>query len=283
MSSKIRSTSLSQVVFAVTMIGLGLLGLVTRDFTPLWVGVPQSIPGREPLAWLCALIALISGAGLLWNRTALVASRVLFGFFVIWLLFVRVPYIFIASTATDTWWACGQTAVMIAASWILYIELTREREVGPPDFASEMGHRIAIGEMGQRIATALYGLGLIPFGIAHFTYLARTVSMVPGWLPWHLAWAYFTGSAFIAAGVALVIGICARLAAMLSAWQLGLFTLLVWGPVLLAGHPTASDWSETIVSWVLTSAAWVVASSYRGVLWLTVRKRSAKQCVAHAT
>ena len=246
-----RAASAGYVVFAATMIGLGILGLVTGKFTPLWAGVPQSLPARTGVAYLCAVVALGSGAGLLWRRTALRASQVLLGFYVLFMVLVRIPQLFQPPT-TGPWWAAGETAVMLAAALVLYVWLA-----GDPD-----GRRF-------RVATICYGLGLIPFGVAHFTYFDRTVSMVPSVLPWHPAWAAFTGAGFIVAGVAMVGGVYGRLAATLSAWEMGLFTLFVWGPVVMKGPPyTPSDWSEIVVSWVLTAAAWVVASGYRGRPWL---------------
>src|SRR5215813_4664092 len=262
----IRVESLGHVVFAVTIIGLGVLGLIKRDFPPTWGGVPKGMPAREVLVYLCAVVSLVTGVGLILQLSAAIASRVLLTYLLIWLLLFRVSHLFFAPGVEATWWACGDTAVMAAAAWVLYAWFNRERDGSRATFAA--------ADKDLRVARMLYGLGLIPFGVAHFTYLKESVAAVPGWLPWHVFWAYFTGCTFIAAGVAVLIGVYARLAAALSALQLGLFTLLVWLPVVIAG-PNAFQWSEFVDSCALTAGAWVVADSYRGMPWLAIGRRCA--------
>lgn len=254
-----RIVSVGHVIFALTMIGVGMLGLVQGDFVQIWQPVPKAYPAREAWVWLCAAISIACGVGVLWRRTAAVSARVLFFYVLLWMLVFKLRYIFLAPLTEGAYQSNGENAVIVAGAWVLYVWLAADGDRRHLGFFS--------GETGLRAARVLYALAMIAFGLSHFFYLNLTAPLVPGWLPWHVGWAYFTGSTYLAAGLAMLTGICARPAALLSALQMGLFTLLVWPPLMLAGTITTFQWGEFTVSWTLTAAAWIVADSYRGAGW----------------
>lgn len=259
-----RIASVGHVVFAAVMIAVGILFLIKGDFGAIWDGVPKGMPAREALSWLCIIISLACGIGLFWRRVAAHASRVLLTYLLLWMLAFKLRYIVLAPLSEGPYENWAETAVMVAGAWVLYAWFANDWDKQYLGFAS--------GDNGVRIARVFYGLAMIAFGVAHFAYVNLTAPLIPGWLPWHLFWAYFFGATYIASGIAVLIGVYARLAATLSALQMGLFTLLVWVPVMATGHASAGDWSEFMVSLALTTAGWVVTDSYHGVAWFGVAK-----------
>ena len=81
-----------------------------------------------------------------------------------------------------------------------------------------------------------YAAPLAAFGTEHFTLPTVIASLVPAWIPWHLFWAYFVGTCFIAAALSLVTKIEMRLAASLLALTFFLFVVLMDAPGW-AKHP----------------------------------------------
>ena len=243
-----RNLALGRVVFAVTLIAVGIAGLLTGDFVGVWDGVPKGTPARAELAVVCAVVSLAAGAGLLWPRTALATARALLLYLVLWALLFKGRFVLTQPLTEGTWQSLGENAVLVAGVWVLC-------------------------EWDVRVARVIYALAMIAFGLSHFVYVDLTTPLVPAWLPWHLGWAYFTGAAYLAAALGVLSGVWARLAAVLSTLQMGGFTLLIWVPMALSGPMTPFRRGEFILSWTLTAAGWVVADSYRGSSWLARAKR----------
>jgi hypothetical protein len=118
--NSMRIASVGHALFVALLIGEGIQGLITGQFTSVWQPVPRGVLGREVLAYLCALLSLASGIGLLWRRTTALAARVLLGSLVLWLLAWRVPAVFVASVLEGSW-SLAHSMVMTGATWVLFV------------------------------------------------------------------------------------------------------------------------------------------------------------------
>ena len=248
----IRSQQPALTLFAVGMIGLGILALVYGDFALVWQPVAAWIPGRTALAYGSGLIMLLGGVGLLVRTTAAWSARILFPYLIVWLL-LKLPALLVAPQMEAVWLGFGELAVLMAGGWILFAKLAGLREGSPLTFAT--------GENGIRFARILFAVCLIPIGLSHLVYVKETAELVPAWLPYRVGWAYLTGAGQIACGLGVLFSIFPRVAARAEAGMISLFTLLVWGPAILAAPRTRLPWTAFFISWAIASAAWVVAQN----------------------
>lgn len=234
----------ARILFAATMVAIGIFGIVSGSFAPIWQPVPEAMPARLALSYLCSLVAVLTGAGLLARRSARSAALVLLIYLAVWTLAFKGVTLVRHPLVEVVYQSIGENAVLIAAAWMLF------------------------DRSGPRLAQIVYGLALVAFGLSHFFYLDLTAPLVPAWLPAPVAWAYLTGAIYLATGISLLSGFAMRAGAMIAAAQITLITVLVWGPMVLAGNVSAEHWQEKIVSWALTAAAWVIAASFEGRPWL---------------
>lgn len=250
---------------AAGMIGLGVLGLANGDFAMVWQPVPSWVPWREALAYAFAAASLAAGMGMLWQRTAARASAVALTYMLLWWVLLRIPA-FLVSPAINAG-GLGENAVTLAGTVALYASL----------HSSDGRLGSLHGQRGIRLAKILLGVGLIGCGEAHFYFLKETAGFIPAWIPGRTAWAIATGTGFLAAATAILLGISARLAATAVTMMMATFTVLIW-LVGVAHTPTDRfQWTGLAVSWILTAAAWVVTESYRDTGWLALRHAATGQ------
>src|SRR5215469_15098855 len=80
----------------------------------------------------------------------------------------------------------------------------------------------------------LFGIAMAVFGADHFVGASFVARIVPSWIPWHLFWTYFVGTALFAGALSLATTIQWRLAAASFVLMLLIFELTIHLPNLVA-------------------------------------------------
>ncbi|QNI31334.1 DoxX family protein [Alloacidobacterium dinghuense] len=247
-----RSQQPALTLFAIGLIGLGILALIYGDFALVWQPVAPWVPGRTALAYASGIIMLFGGIGLMLRITAVWSARILFPYLILWAS-LKLPAIFVAPQIEGVWLGLGELTVLLSGGWILFATVADIPQDSPLAFAAH--------ENGIRIARYLFAVSVIPIGLSHIIYLKETADLVPAWLPFRAGWAYLTGFGHIASGLGVLFSVFPEVAAFAEAGMIGVFTLLVWGPKVVTSPKTRLFWTAFFISWVIAAAVWLVAQS----------------------
>jgi uncharacterized membrane protein YphA (DoxX/SURF4 family) len=262
----VRTLGFDGALFVSASASLAILSLIYGDFAP-GQSLAAWIPWRETWVYGSALLVLGASAALCFPRTALPSALAIGAYQAVWAA-ISTAAIVSQPLTLGAWYGFCEALTSLVGTWILY-SMLRWRSPG-----SQMP---IASERAVRAAQILFGLACVFYGSSHFAYADYTASMVPGWLPDPLGFAYLTGLGHIGAGIGIVIGVFPRLAATLEAIMMSLFGLLVWVPSFFAqprpewATPAQNQWSELVVNLVLAASAWLVASSLRDRPWTRLR------------
>jgi uncharacterized membrane protein len=235
-------------VYGLGVIALGLLCLVWGNFDS-GQPVPKNFPDRTALAYAAGAFLVIAGAMVEWRRTAAWGAAALAAYYTLIVVVLMNGRVALAHYAEyGAYSGAAEQLAVAAGGLIVYAAFA--------DIESERAARLT------RLAQIVFGVCAVLFGGAHFVYMNLTAPLVPSWLPpGQIFWGYATGVAHIAAGLAIVSNLQARLAAILLTVMYAAFTPLVHLPMLFAGHASHFIWTENAENILLTGVAWVVADS----------------------
>jgi len=235
-------------VFGLGIVALALVCLAFGDFD-FGQTVPKDFPARTAFAYAAAMFMLIVGAAVEWRRTVAWGAAALVVYFALIVVVLMDGRVVVANYSNFGTYSSVAAQVAVAAGALIV-------------FAANAGLEATSATRLTRLGQSVFGICAVLFGGAHFFYMNLTAPLVPKWLPPSGEfWGYATGVAHIAAGLAILTGIQARLAAILLTIMYASFTPLVHLPMVLANPSSHFVWSENALNLILTGVAWVVADS----------------------
>jgi len=235
-------------VYGLGVMALGAVCLAFGDFHP-GQPVPKDFPQRMALAYAVAAFMLVAGLAIEWRRTTAMAAAALSAYFALIVVALMNGRVLLAHYAEFGPYESFAIELAIAAGGLVVYAASARIDAG---LASRL----------TRVAQVAFGFCALVFGLAHFVYMNLTAPLVPKWLPPSQEfWGYATGLCHIAAGVAILTVVQARLAAILLTVMFASFTPMVHVPMLLADPSSHWIWNENAVNIALTGAAWVIADS----------------------
>jgi uncharacterized membrane protein YphA (DoxX/SURF4 family) len=237
-------------MYGLAAIAFGLVGLSWGDFAAVWQPVPPTLPGRTALAYIVAILFLLAGSSMQPRSSAAAGALSLTILYILGVILLHVPAAIAHPSVFVMWSGMAEQLALVAAGMVAYTMCRTRTGSGTATARIEFFGRL------------IFGVCLFVFALAHLIYLKPTADLVPAWLPPNqMFWAYATAAGHFLAGVAILSGIAARLAARLLTGMFVVFGVLVHAPSLFSDPHNHFNWAANAMNFALIASAWVIAAS----------------------
>jgi uncharacterized membrane protein len=240
-----------RLFYGAGIVALGLQHFYNADFIPVIV---PSLPSwiRDRYFWTC-----VAGMGLIITGALIMAAKVarpaavLLGTVLLALLVLRhIPAQASANFGSlGAWTSAFKVLTLAGGAFAVAATL-------PGGKSPRTDRRLT------SFGCLALALTCVVFGIDHFLYVQFVASLVPAWIPGSIFWTYFCGSALIAAGAGMMLGIRARLAAGLLAAMIFAWLIMLHVPRAIAqdyGSDMGNEWTSVFEALAFSGIAMVLS------------------------
>lgn len=244
---------IGRILFAIGIAAFGVQYLLHGHYLGGLPPVPPWAPGGRIGAYLVGVFLIVAAVCIAAQWNACPFAALLGTLFLLCVVFLHLQHFSdVIHKGNDRTRALEPLAIA-AAAFILAGAYSSSS-------AKSSAWHTALG-IASKLARFVFAFTLIIFGWQHFEYAAYLATLVPAWLPYQLAWIFFTGAGFIAAGACIALRILGRLSATALGLMFFLWVIVLHAPRVYASLHNADEWSSLFVALAMAGASFLVAST----------------------
>jgi uncharacterized membrane protein len=239
------SSRIASIFIALALAVWGIMNFMIGDFipgrAPSW---PEGLPGRLAWAYASGVLLIFSAVSILLpnekTRFTVICSGIII------LAWAGVRNLVAILPALDYGYMLTNFGKSITVgSGLLLIALDKKRSI-------------------YTFVCVCIGIFFLIGGIQHFIFVDFVKTLVPRWIPGDVFWSYVAGIGLVAAGIALITGIQRKLAALIAAYMVFIWFLILHVPRGFGETASFNEWiaifEALFVSAVLVVIYWKAAS-----------------------
>jgi uncharacterized membrane protein len=241
-------STVGRLLFAIAILAIGIIHIVTKNFPTGLLPVPAELPGRMVLVYGSAA-ALIAAAVLIISKKYMYSGAVLAG--IIWLIYLlalHLPRLIMTYDMPDNWTPTFEVLLLFCGALLLAADA---------DPANNNRFKRVL------IADYLFAIVLLVFFVLHFKYTQFIVMLIPSWLPFRFFWANVVTVAFFLSSLSLFIRKLVRLSSLLLALMFLIWFFILHLPRVIGDIHSEPEWTSMFVVLAASGVALLVAGSQK--------------------
>jgi hypothetical protein len=239
-------------LFGIAVLAIGIIHIVTGNFPVGLLPVPAGLPGRTFFAYADGVVMIVAGLLIISQKFAKTGAMLAAALFLILLLFVHLPLLFLKIHDGGEWTATFEVIFFLAGAMLILGIFYRDENTAAGEKRSAV--LLPIGRY-------LMAAGFFVFGMLHYNYEAYIETLLLSWMPFKTFWCWLVMVAFFAAFVSFTVNKLVALSSLLISAMFGIWVLTLHGPLVATHMHVEPQWTSFFVAFATCGIGMLVYSS----------------------